>query len=289
MRLAPNLAPKLATSNIAWSPDERLEAYAILAEAGFTGLEIAPGLFFHAAEDPFLPDAASAATACAEMADAGLSLVAMQSLLFGVSGAALFGGADARATFEAGMRRAIALADRFGIPNLVFGSPLQRRVPEGLAMADALGQAAEVFRRQGDAAAAAGTRIGIEANPAAYGTNFCNTLGEALAFVALVDHPAVVPHLDLGAMHMNGDFASVPARLPDLAPRLSHVHVSEPGLAPAPADPAALAPVLKGLAAAGYNRAVSIEMKRAPEGLAAVRRAVRALAEAAKQAEALDA
>jgi sugar phosphate isomerase/epimerase len=213
----------------------------------------------------------------------------MQSLLFGVTGASLFEGADARAAFETGMRRAIALADRFGIPNLVFGSPLQRRVPEGMATDDALAQAAEVFRKLGDAAAAAETRIAIEANPAAYGTNFCNTLDEALAFVALVDHPAVVPHLDLGAMHINGDFYSVPARLPDLAPRLSHVHVSEPELAPAPADPAALAPVLRGLRDAGYARAVSIEMKRAPEALAAVRRAVANLVAARDAMEAEDA
>lgn len=276
----------LAMSNIAWLAEERLEAYAILAGASFSGLEIAPGLFFHAATDPFAPDDRTAAAALAEIADAGLALVSMQSLLFGVTGAALFAGPDARAAFETGMHRAIALADRFGIPNLVFGSPLQRRVPEQLAMAEARDQAAGVFRRLGDAAMAAGTRIAIEANPAAYGTNFCTTLDEALAFVALVDHPAIQPHLDLGAMHINGDFASVPARLPALAPRLSHVHVSEPDLAPAPADPVALAPLLQGLAAAGYARAVSIEMKRAPDGLAAVRRAVLALAQARDAMEA---
>ena len=280
---------RLAMSNIAWSPDERLEAYAILAGAGFTGLEIAPGLFFHAAADPFAPDASTLAAALAEIAHAGLALVSMQSLLFGVTGAALFEGPEARAVFEAGMQRAIALAGRLRIPVLVFGSPLQRRVPDGMAMEAALAQAAAVFRRLGDAAAAAGTRIGIEANPAAYGTNFCTTLDEALAFVARVDHPAIAPHLDLGAMHMNGDFAGVPARLPALAPALAHVHVSEPDLAPAPADAAALVPVLRGLAAAGYTGAVSIEMKRAPDGLAAVRRAVAGLAQARDAMEALHA
>lgn len=280
---------KFAMSNIAWAPDERLEAYAILADAGFTGLEIAPGLFFHEAEDPFLPDTAGARRARVEAADAGLTVVSMQSLLFGVSGAGLFDGPEARTAFEAGMRRAIALAERFAIPNLVFGSPLQRRVPEGLAMADAQNQAAEVFRKLGDAAGAAGTRIAIEANPAAYGTNFCNTLDEALAFVDLVAHPAIVPHLDLGATHMNGDFGGVTARLPALAPRLAHVHVSEPELAPAPADPEALAPVLGSLARAGYARAVSIEMKRPPEGLAAVRRAVAGLVAARDGMEALHA
>ena len=280
---------KLSMSNIAWAPEERLEAYAILAAAGFTGLEIAPALFFHEAEDPFLPDTASARRARVEAADAGLVVVSMQSLLFGVAGAALFEGPEARTVFEKGMRRAIALAERFGIPNLVFGSPAQRRVPEGMAMEQALAEAAEVFRKLGDTAAEAGTRIAIEANPAAYGTNFCTTLDEALAFVDLVDHPAVVPHLDLGAMHMNGDFAGVPARLPALAPRLSHVHVSEPHLVPAPAAAAPLVPVLEALAAAGYARAVSIEMKRPAEGLVEVRRAVLRLAEAHASVEALHA
>ena len=273
-------------SNIAWSPAERLEAYAILAAAGITGLEIAPGLFFHAAEDPFVPSVAVAEAALAEAAEAGLTLVSMQSLLFGVTGAGLFDGPEARAAFITGMTRAIRLAGRFGIPNLVFGSPAQRRVPTGMAMADALEQGAAVFRQLGDLAAAEGTRLTIEANPEAYGTNFCNTLEDAEAFVALVDHPAVALILDLGAMHMNAQFASVPARLPALTPRLNHVHVSEPDLAPAPADAAALVPVLQGLRASGYAKAVSIEMKRAPEGLAAVRGAAERLAEAHHAAEA---
>ena len=280
---------KLAMSNIAWAPEERAGAYAILAEAGITGLEIAPGIFFHAAADPFVPDTVSARAALAEAADAGLTLVSMQSLLFGVTGAALFDGPEARAVFERGMNRAIALAGRFGIPNCVFGSPAQRRVPDAMTMEAALAEGVKVFRRLGDAAAAAGTRITIEANPAAYGTNFLTTLEEAEAFVALVDHPAIALILDCGAMHMNGSFASVPARLPSLAPRLNHVHVSEPDLAPAPAEAAALVPVLQGLAAAGYGKAVSIEMKRSPQGLADVRNAVTRLVEARKAAEGIHA
>ena len=276
----------LAMSNIAWSPDERIGAYAILAEAGFTGLEIAPGLFFHAAADPFLPDEQTARDALDEARDAGLSLVSMQSLLFGVTGAGLFEGADARAAFEAGMIRAITLAGRFGVPNLVFGSPTQRRVPEGMAMEAALGQAADVFRRLGDAAAAAGTRIAIEPNPAAYGTNFLNTLDAADGFAQAVCHPAIALILDLGAMHMNGEFASVPARLPALTARLNHVHVSEPDLAPAPAEAASLVPVLKGLRHAGYANAVSIEMKRPAGGLDDVRQAAVRLAAAHRSVEA---
>jgi sugar phosphate isomerase/epimerase len=280
---------RLAVSNIAWSVDERLDSYALLAEAGITGLEIAPGLFFHAAADPFVPDAASARDALREAESAGLGLVSMQSLLFGVTGAALFEGAEARAAFETGMTRAITLAGRFGIPNLVFGSPGQRRVPQGLPMEEALQAAAVVFRRLGDSAAKAGTRITIEANPAAYGTNFLNTLEAAEAFVAQVDHPAIALILDLGAMHMNGGFDGLPARLPALCPQLNHVHVSEPDLAPAPAPTTTLAPILSELRAQGYRHAVSIEMKRPAGGLPVLRDAVARLVAADREAGACDA
>ena len=276
----------LAMSNIAWTPEERLDAYRLMANAGLTGLEIAPGLFFHAAADPFAPDAASASQAVREAEAFGLSIVSMQSLLFGVEGAGLFDGSEARARLTIGLTRAIDLAGRFGIPNLVFGSPLQRLVPEGMAMDRALEEATGVLRALGDHAARADTKIAIEANPAAYGTNVLTRLDEAAAFGEQVDHPAITAILDLGAMHMNGEFDSVPDRVPALIERLSHVHVSEPGLAPAPADAEALAPVLKALERAGYEQAVSIEMKRPETGLAEVEAAIARLAKAARHAEA---
>jgi len=273
---------KLAISNIAWTPDEREDVYDAMAEAEVTGLEVAPGLFFHAAEDPFLPPPDVAHVALAEIEDRGLALVSMQSLLFGVSGAGLFDGAEARANLTRGMERAIALAGRFGIPNLVFGSPGQRRVPEELPMQQALEQAVGVFRSFGVAAQKAGTKIAIEANPSAYGTNFLNTLNEAVDFVAMVDHPAVVTILDLGAMHMNNDFATTAPRIPALLPKLNHVHVSEPNLAPAPHDAAALSPVLDALRNGAYDKSVSIEMKRPFEGVAGVRLALARLVMAAR-------
>lgn len=273
---------KLAMSNIAWSPTERIDAYRLLEENGIAGLEIAPGLLFHAAEDPFLPDAAVARRAMRELESAGLGLVSMQSLLFGVAGAGLFEGGEAREAFTAGMIRAIALAGRFQIPNLVFGSPGQRRVPETMAMDEALEQAADLFRVLGDEAARAGTKIAIEPNPAAYGTNFLNTLEEAESFVRLVDHPAIVAILDLGAMHMNGSFDAVPDLLPRIARHLNHVHVSEPELAPAPERASELVPVLRALQAQGYCNAISIEMKRPEDGLAGVGRAAARLVEASE-------
>ena len=272
----------LAMSNIAWAPDERLEAYRLMADAGMTGLEIAPGLFFHSEEDPFVPSEASAQRALGEARDFGLSLVSMQSLLFGVRGAALFEGVRARANFMTAMKRAIDLAGRFGIPNLVFGSPSQRNVPNKMAMERAWDEAAEVFSTLADYAAQAGTRIAVEPNPAAYGTNFLNTLEDAARFVSGVNHRALFTILDIGAMHMNGQFHDMCDRSKPFGHMLSHVHVSEPNLLPAPAIVAELAPVIEKLVEGGYKRAVSIEMIRPQGGLREVSASIDRLIEATR-------
>jgi sugar phosphate isomerase/epimerase len=273
---------KLAMSNLAWAPEERLGAYAHMQAAGLTGLEIAPGLFFERAADPLLPDNVMSSVALTEIGSHKLSLVSMQSLLFGVSGAALFGSEAEQAAFENGMNRAIGLAGRFQIPNLVFGSPSQRRIPKGMSSEEAAAHATEVFRRLGQRAALVGTVISLEANPAQYGTNFLNTIDEAEKFVARVAHPAVGLVLDLGETHVNGSFATLVGRIAALAPRLNHVHVSEPHLAPAPDDRTTLTPVLAALKSAGYQRFVSIEMKRSEGGLETVRRRIAALVAASE-------
>lgn len=254
-----------SASNIAWPAKDRLRAYAMLAKEGFGGLEIAPALFFFDAEDPFVPSEPECDRALGEIADYSLSIVSMQSLLFGVDGAELFGDAAALQNLETGMHRAIRLAGRLGIPNLVFGSPKQRVIPDGMSAQGAFDRALDVFCRLGDMAQSEGTVIAMEANPAVYGTNFLTHGEQALDFVRRTNHPAVRFILDIGAMQINGAFDQTPALIAGAASLLSHVHFSEPQLAPAPADATQAARVLRTLQEAGYVRAVSIEMKAAPE------------------------
>jgi sugar phosphate isomerase/epimerase len=257
---------KLAVSNIAWQAADRDAAYATLRSHGIDGLEIAPGLFFDSAADPFAPTADELAAALGPMQRAGLGLVSMQSLLFGVSGAALFEGEAARERLIEAMLRAIGLAARLGIPNLVFGSPRQRVIPADMSPAEAETIAIATFRRLGDAAVRVGSCIAIEANPQAYGTNFLNRVPEAEAFVRMVDHEAIRLIIDVGALHMNGDFDQIEEIVTGARDVISHVHMSEPQLAPAPADTEQAARVLSALAKAGYRRSCSIEM-RVPEAL----------------------
>lgn len=251
---------KLAVSNIAWPATERDAAYAILRDHGVTGLEIAPAPFLSESIDPFVPTRGEVATAMKRMQAAGLELVSMQSLLFGVTGAALFEGEEARGKLIAAMERAIALAGRLGIPNLVFGSPRQRAYEDNLSAREAQEQAVAVFRRLGDSAVRARTRIAMEPNGRAYGTNFLNRVAEAEAFVRAVDHPGIVLNFDIGTLHMEGDFDAIEAIATAAVDTIGHVHISEPQLAPAPADPAQAARAIRALRKAGWTGWHSIEM-----------------------------
>jgi sugar phosphate isomerase/epimerase len=276
---------KLAVSNIAWAKDDRLDAYAILHKLGISGLEIAPGLLFHAAKDPFSPPVEVAEDALREIADFGLSLVSMQSLLFGVEGAALFGSEAAQETFRVGMRRAIDLARRFSIANLVFGSPKQRVIPDGLDLFRAQQIAAKLFRNLGEYAGRSNTILSIEPNPQEYGTNFLTNCRQAQEFVALVDHPSIGLNFDVGAILMNGDFGDIEELIVRSAATIHHVHISEPHLAPAPDDVGNTTRVLRVLRSVDYQHWVSIEMKPDPvNGLTTLETSIRKLIEAVQHA-----
>lgn len=272
---------KFSVSNIAWPTSKRSEAYALLKSYGIRGLEIAPALFLHESSNPFAPSPEQIAVACDLAQDAGLELVSMQSLLFGVSDAALFEDVAALDRFCAGMHSAIALAQRLNIPNLVFGSPLQRNIPSSFSPGQAESRALTIFRRLGDEALAAGTKLGMEFNPQIYGTNFLNTGDEALSFVQKVDHPAISLILDIGAMHINGDFDQIEEFAGKASSKISHVHLSEPRLAPAPADSLQAARVISALLDVGYDGWFSIEMKKTPENsLQELEKSIRILLEA---------
>ncbi len=271
---------QFAVSNIAWATSDRIAAYARLARTGFSGLEIAPGLFFAESEDVFAPTEVECAAALGEISAHGLNLVSMQSLLFGVPGADLFGDADRQAAFSRGLERTIILAARLEIPNLVMGSPKQRIRPERMDPRTAMDRALEIFIPLADAAAAAGTRIAMECNPVEYGTNFLTTPDDTLAFVRYAAHPAISLNFDVGAAHLTQTFNQVENLLETAADVISHVHISEPFLAPAPADPAGAGRVLRTLREIGYDRAVSIEMRRPEDGLDGLDMALQNLAAA---------
>ena len=111
----------LAISNIAWNENHDYY-YQLMNEYGFTGLEVAPTKFSPEPYDNL--DVAREAKKRLQHYD--LSVVSMQSLLFGKTGLDLFTTAEARHNLKEYLRKAIVYANTIGCPVLVFGNPKNR-------------------------------------------------------------------------------------------------------------------------------------------------------------------
>ena len=258
---------KLAISNIAWSPDQRDAAYAILQDHGVKGLEIAPGLLFSDHASPRDSDQDMCDAALHQAAAYGLDICSMQSLHFGVSNAVLFEDEAARRRLFDTTVDAMGLAQRLGIGNLVFGSPKNRVIPNDMSPVQAEAIWTAFFRALGDEAAARGTVLALETNPTIYDTNFMTTLGVTTEVIRKIDHPAIRLNLDLGAVISTGEIESVDDWIEDVLPLTNHVHLSVPWLNPLSEFAAEVKQFIFTLDQAGWEGWVSIEMRSAFEAL----------------------
>ncbi|MCL6285277.1 sugar phosphate isomerase/epimerase [Ruegeria sp. 2012CJ41-6] len=251
---------RLGVSNLAWTPEQAGDAYALLQRLGVRGLEIAPSLLFADLETPLHADAGHCQAARDEAGTHGLQLCSMQSALFGLSDARLFESPGERANFVRGMEEAIGLAGRLGIPTVVLGSPKNRIMPGTMSPEEAEQIWREAFTCLAAAAETAGTRIALEPNPDAYGTNFCTRLDETLSVAERVGHPAFGVNLDLGALLLNDELSGLRGVLDGRITRVFHAHVSTPYLKPVSPEAESIGSFVETLSMLGYEGWLSIEM-----------------------------
>ena len=243
------MAIKLAASNIGWAAQDDERVWQLMKELGYKGLEVAPTRIFP--ERPYDNLPGMSLFAAVMYQKYGFTIPSMQSIWYGQQGN-IFQPEDAERladyTFDA-----FRFAQSCHCPSMVFGCPRNRSVPEGHRPEEA----DFFFAKLAMAAAQCGTHLALEANPPIYNTNFLNTTREAVELVKRLALPGLTVNLDLGAMIQNGeqlrDFAS------DLK-YVSHIHVSEPGLAP-PQQRAMHKELALMLGAVGYQGFVSLEMK----------------------------
>lgn len=239
---------RLSVSNIAWGLENDEAMLSRLADMGFEGVEVAPGRVV-AGGEPYAHVAEAADWVEGVRAKYGLCVPSMQSIWYGRT-EELFGSDADRETLLDATRGAVDFAASMGCPSLVFGCPRNRRL-EGRDPAPGLA----LLREAGEYAASRGCSIALEANPPMYNTDFMNTTREVFEVLRELSCPGVSVNLDLGAIIANGEGLEGI----DVS-RVSHVHVSEPGLAPIERrgmhrEVAAM------LLDAGYDRFVSIEMR----------------------------
>lgn len=226
------------------------------ASLGYTGMEVAP---FTLA--PRITDVSQERRATLKkQAEAhGMQIMGLHWLLAKTQGLHL-------TTRDTSVRRATAqylieLGDAcadMGGTVLVFGSPLQRNIEEGMTREQAMSNAAEVFR---DAMPSLGDRgVFLCMEPLTpKETNFINTCAEAMELGALIDHPNFVLHQDVKAM-LGAESKTIPELIHEFKEHTGHFHVNDTNLlGPGMGDTQYL-PIFKALLESGYDGWVSVEV-----------------------------
>ena len=241
---------RFAISNIAWGAEDDPRVLSALPSHGCQALEIAPTRVLPETPYKRLPEARAFAKKLLE--ETGLSVCSMQSIWYR-RGESIFGTPGEIDALIEYTKEAILFAEAVGCPNLVFGSPKNRIVPEGRKGEEAAG----FFRAIGDFAAEHGAAIALEAVPVSYGTNFLNRTDDLFDYVRMVGSKGLKMNLDFGTMLVNGEDVGDIARF---IPWVNHVHISENQLVGIERREEHRT-FLRALRDGGYERCVSIEMR----------------------------
>jgi sugar phosphate isomerase/epimerase len=240
---------RLAASALGWGRTDDPLMLSRLAEAGVGAIEVAPS-------KQWGPDWASLPVSAfrefrRKLADHGLAVASVQSLLYGVPGTIFQPDPSALADR---LRRCHALAQELAAPVLVFGAMASRRRGD-LPETEALSRAADFF----SPLVAEGLPLLLEPIPAAYGCDFLTRTDQA---VHLAESCGLGVHLDAGTCTMAGEDAACIARR--YGGRARSVQVSGPGLGPV--DGTDVEGFCTGLAEAGYAGWVSFERLAPDDG-----------------------
>ncbi|MCZ7489102.1 sugar phosphate isomerase/epimerase family protein [Rhizobium rhizogenes] len=210
-------------SNIAWPAEMDEEALSIAVTLGFSGVEIAPAKVFGPID---LFDKNIVVSYREKLLRLGLSVSALQGVLFGLDGAHLFRTDEARDLLFRRLKKIATIAAILGTNAVVFGAPTVRD-PGTLSSEEAWELAVNFFRQVGSLYNEKGIKLCFEANPAAYNCKFITTTDEAIRFVSDVNQEGLSLQIDTGTIFMNGEDLAVVAKALSTG---AHFHISEPHL-----------------------------------------------------------
>ncbi|MEZ6124416.1 MAG: sugar phosphate isomerase/epimerase family protein [Planctomycetaceae bacterium] len=207
--------------NISWDDQCRL-----IAEAGYTGIEVAP--FTMAADVSAIPDQTleSMKTTAAQH---GLEIIGLHWLLARTEGLYLTSpDADVRRKTADYLKLLARICARLGGRVLVFGSPQQRNLLPGIDTQQAMQFAAEVFRDAMPDFATHNVLLCMEPLTKKE-TDFINTCADAVELMSLVNHPSFVLHQDVKAM-LGAESDSIPELIHRYRDVCGHFHVNDSNL-----------------------------------------------------------
>ncbi|MFD0892772.1 sugar phosphate isomerase/epimerase [Luteolibacter ambystomatis] len=259
----------LSISHIAWPPDREEELLDKALELGVKTVELAP---LRAFGDPLCADEKAVRAKAEWYAGRGFRIGSFQALLFGADGVFLFDDQASRLRMKEWLIAVGQVAGWCGAGPMVFGSP-KNRLKGSRSHAEAMKIATEFFREVGDACHQAGSCLVMEANPEAYGADFCTRMDQAADLVTAVSSPGFRLHVDAGGLALSGEnFEPVIAQASHL---IAHAHASQPNLGPWDEPDPVHQRVADALDKAGYRGDVAIEMKAQEDIVPSVGLAIR--------------
>lgn len=226
------------------------------ASLGYTGLEVAP---FALAERMTDVSAEQRATLRKQAEDHGMEIIGLHWLLAKTEGLHLTtsDAAVRKATSEYLIELGQACAD-LGGTLMVFGSPFQRNLEDGMSTEQAMANAAEVLKAALPAFADRGVSICMEPLTPKE-TNFINTCAQACELIDMVGQPNLTLHQDVKAM-LGAEEKSLPELIHEFKGRVGHFHVNDTNLLGPGMGETDYVPILKALEDVGYDGWVSVEV-----------------------------
>jgi sugar phosphate isomerase/epimerase len=231
------------------------KAFDFAAECGYTGIEIAP---FTMAADARQVTASRRDEVRRQAEAAGLEVVGLHWLLAKTTGYHLTtpDKATRQRTGEY-VRELVRLCRDLGGSKMIFGSPLQRNVLEGVSQEQAMDHAAEVVEGCLGVLEDSGVTLCIEPLGPAEG-NFLNTAADAVRLIERIGHPNCRLILDCKAM------SSEAVPIAELVRRhvgvLEHFHANDPNKQGPGFGELDFAPIFAALGEVDYHGWVSVEV-----------------------------
>jgi sugar phosphate isomerase/epimerase len=231
------------------------KAFALVAECGYQGIEIAPFTLANYATEI----SAKRRTELRQLAErSGLEVVGLHWLLAKTDGFHVTtADADVRRKTTEYIGELARLCGDLGGTIMVLGSPKQRNLAPDMEKAEGMKNAAEVLRAAMPSCEQAGVTIALE--PLAPNeTNFLISAAEGAELIDLVGSPHCQLHLDCKAMCAE----STP--IPDLIRRhrdeMVHFHANDPNLQGPGFGKLDFLPIMKALSDINYRGWVSVEV-----------------------------
>ncbi len=245
---------RLAMCNEGFVHQPLAVAFDRIAEAGYTGVELAP---YTLGVDPVQLTPAERQEIRAMAADRGLSVTGLHWLLARTTGMHI--SADDPATQRRTLRYLRGLTELccdLGGEFLVFGSPGQRSTPPGMSVEAARGRGLQTLEAWASVAEQVGVTVCLEALPTEE-TDFMNTTAEVAGVVETLRSPALRMVLDVKSMSAEG--TPIPELIELAAPHLAYVQANDANRRGPGFGDTDFVPIFRALGNIGYRGWVSVE------------------------------